>query len=134
MIIKIEADPGAASEAATIRDLHRWLQRDLDVRRYSEMDLAAPEQASGAMGAAEIINIVFSNGIAAANVVVAAYFAWRSARPSSPPLTITANGISIIVHDASPDTIRQLQALLDPAASAEGTSNQAIGGDAEGGQ
>lgn len=101
---------GDDRESALI-DLYRWLLRDADVSRHATVGLSADAPGGGTMGAIDVINLVVGQGLTALNLALS-YAAWRNARPSTPAVTITVDGRSITVHDASEETVRRIVAEL----------------------
>jgi hypothetical protein len=101
---------GDDRESALI-DLYRWLLRDADVRRHATVSLSSDAPSSGTMGAIDVINLVVGQGLTALNLALS-YAAWRNARPSAPAVTITVDGGSVTVHDASEETVRRIVAAL----------------------
>ncbi|MDX3714715.1 hypothetical protein PV733_38470 [Streptomyces europaeiscabiei] len=101
---------GNDREAALI-DLYRWLLRDADVSRHATVDLSSDAPGAGTMGAIDVINLVVGQGLTVLNLALS-YAAWRNARPSAPAVTITVDGGSVTVHDASEETVRRIVAEL----------------------
>ncbi|MFJ6779697.1 hypothetical protein [Streptomyces yangpuensis] len=111
MELQITVDAQGDDTAA--HDLYYWLRQDRGLRRHAEVELALPASASGHMNAGETINMVVSNGLAAASLLVNIVVAWRTARPSSPgPVVIDRNGMTVTIHDTSEETLRRVTALL----------------------
>lgn len=112
----------AEREAALI-DLYRWLRQDPDVRRHTPVTLAPGTPGDGSMGAVDVIELIVGQGLSALNLVLS-YAAWRNTRPSAPSLTITVNGGSLTVRDASEETIRRIVAeLAAPAGGPDGSAD-----------
>lgn len=109
MHIRIETM--ADDDRGAVSDLHQWLRQDADVRRHAVVELVPPQQTDGTMGAVEIISMVLGQGFTALNLALS-YASWRTARPAAPPITITVNGGSITVEDASQETIRRIVEVL----------------------
>jgi hypothetical protein len=63
------------------------------------------------MGALDVIDVALTHAFAVAQLLLA-YASWRHTRRDPPPLTIMAHGVAVIVHDASPDTVARVAALL----------------------
>ncbi|WP_280446590.1 effector-associated constant component EACC1 [Nocardia brasiliensis] len=95
-------------------DLYQWLRDDPGVRAHAEVGLARRPGADTAMGALDVISLVLSQGIAGANLAIA-YAAWRSARPTAPPLTVEVDGRQIIVRGGSEADIAELMRSLTAA-------------------
>ncbi|MFE1442689.1 hypothetical protein [Streptomyces sp. NPDC058739] len=120
LLVRLEA---SSEDPAPILELHHWLRLDPDARRFADPTLVAPDAPDGSMGAADVIDLVLSQGFSAVNLALA-YAAWRGTRPSAPSVTITHRGVSIVVTDASEDTVRRivehLSAADDAVADAQG--------------
>ncbi|WUH19552.1 hypothetical protein OG370_19130 [Streptomyces sp. NBC_00448] len=113
MEIQITVD--AQGDDAAALDLYYWLRRDRELRRHVEVELARPSEGSGRMSAGEIINMLVSDGIAAAGLLVNIVGAWQSARPSPPgAVTFERDGMTVTVHDGSDDSLRRVVGLLAP--------------------
>ncbi|MEU5769736.1 hypothetical protein ABZ782_27850 [Streptomyces asoensis] len=97
-------------ESALI-DLYRWLLRDQDVQRHTTLQWVPASPHSGTMGVVDVINLVVGQGLTALNLALS-YAAWRAARPAAPSITISVDGGSLTVHDASEETIRRIVAEL----------------------
>ncbi|MFF5001545.1 hypothetical protein ACFY3G_01845 [Streptomyces phaeochromogenes] len=105
--VKVAEDDGGA----TLTDLYRWFRQDSDLRRHADVRLRPPRQTGGFMGGLEVIDLVLSQGFAAANLALA-YATWRAGRPAAPPVTITVDGVSVTVRDGSEESVRQIVELL----------------------
>ncbi|MDI2128892.1 effector-associated constant component EACC1 [Yinghuangia seranimata] len=113
MELQITVDTQGDDTAA--HDLYYWLRQDHELRRHAQVELALSASASGRMNAGETINMFVSNGLAAAGLLVNIVVAWRAARPSSGPVVIGRDGVTVTVHDTSEDTLRRVAALLASA-------------------
>ncbi|OPF83920.1 hypothetical protein VT50_0202740 [Streptomyces antioxidans] len=109
MLVRISA---AARQDDALLDLYRWLRQDEDVKRVARVSPGSAEPGSGAMGAVEYINVVCS----VLGVVISAYAAWRSARPSAPPVHLTVNATTVVLKDASAEALRAAVARLQEGA------------------
>ncbi|MEU8784869.1 hypothetical protein [Streptomyces sp. NPDC048637] len=105
--VSIETDDGGTA----LTDLYRWLRQDSELRRHAEVRLLPPRQTSSFMGAVEVIELVVSQGIAAANLAVA-YATWRQGRAMGGAITITVGEVSVTVKDGSEESIRRIVELL----------------------
>ena len=94
--------------------LYRWLTLDPEVRRDATVRrVPAPAKAGDMGGTLDVINVVLGNGIAIGSLLVAVA-AWRESRPRPPVTRIERDGISIVIEDASPETVRRVvDALTD---------------------
>lgn len=88
-----------------IASLYGWLSQDPDVIREADLSLSSASDQESALGPSlEIINIIISNSIAAASVVLAAITLWRQNRSSTPEVRIEAVNTSISVNVSSDDS------------------------------
>ncbi|MFE6828511.1 hypothetical protein [Streptomyces sp. NPDC057690] len=120
MRIRVETTAGEGQEA--LSDLHRWLRLDADVRRDATIELVPYGKPGGTMGTVEVIDMFLSQGFSALNLAMS-YAAWRAARPTAPPITITvtATGEPLTVDDASQETIRRIVEALRAASESDRT-------------
>ncbi|MFF8941757.1 hypothetical protein ACF1A5_05635 [Streptomyces sp. NPDC014864] len=112
----------AADDSTVIHDLYYWFRQDEDIRRHAEIRLQPPPQASGTMGAVEIIDMVFNHGFNLANLALG-YATWRATRPAAPPVTITVDDVSVTLRNGSEDEVRRIVNLLRPASPAGSTED-----------
>ncbi|EPD58866.1 MULTISPECIES: effector-associated constant component EACC1 [Streptomyces] len=96
-------------------DLYRWLRQDPEVRHRTPVTRGTARPGDGTMGAVEVIDLVLGQTFTALNLALA-YAAWRTARPSGTPVTITAEGRSITVTGADEETVARIAAHLRPEA------------------
>ncbi|MFH8616051.1 hypothetical protein ACH4E8_13395 [Streptomyces sp. NPDC017979] len=110
MLLTIEVlDP---DDGPVLRDLFRWLRDDEDV--HAEVSLTA-EPVPGAMsGGLDIVNVVLTHSIGAANLALA-YAGWRTARRSRAVLTFTrpSDGLTVTVDGGSDEAVRALAGFID---------------------
>lgn len=120
MLIRIsvgaDADLADEDQGDTLHDLYHWLRQDTDVRRVADVRPGEDESGSGAMGALEYINVTCT----VLSVLVSAYSAWRATRPSDPSVHLTVNGTTVVLGDASPETLRRAAAQLEESAGDTG--------------
>ncbi|MFI6078978.1 hypothetical protein ACIA5C_46465 [Actinoplanes sp. NPDC051343] len=104
---------------ATLR-LYRWLRDDENLAADSSVEmLDADDTPQGTMGAAEIIELVLTQGMALANLAIA-YATWRqSCDDDETEVTFSVDGGSITVKDGSPETIDRIIAQLSPSPNSE---------------
>jgi hypothetical protein len=115
-------------DGQTAGSLYRWLVLDQQVRRDATVSVRPAPPGAGEMGGAvDVINMVLSNSIALGGLLVAVS-SWRRSRPTPPTTRIEGDGFSLIIEDASPETVRRvLDALTDrPADPGEGAGDAAI--------
>ncbi len=103
----------------SLTSLYRWLAEDPEVTRDAAIHPVATPPGAGEMGGAfEVINAAFTHAIALGGLVVSCA-AWRASRPHSPVIRIERDGVTVIVEDGSPDTVRRVvDALGSPAPQA----------------
>ncbi|MFF7369153.1 effector-associated constant component EACC1 [Streptomyces tricolor] len=112
--IEISAGEGGGR---TIPDLYRWLRSDPRVRGYAAVRLGSSQPVTGTMGAWDVVDIVFGQATAAANLALS-YAAWRTTRPAAPAVTFTADGRSITVRGTCDEaTVRLITELVNGTAS-----------------
>lgn len=106
---------GARGEHAqeVLMSLYEWFLDDPDVARHAKIDLVEAVPESGAMaGDIETISLIVSSAFNLANLALV-YVTWRSSEAAPPvPLEITANGVRIVVEDASRETADRITAAL----------------------
>lgn len=91
--------------------LWRWLSRDPDAGGLLAGTEAPAEE--GHLGTFEVINAVLANVLALSSLVVA-IGTWRSQRRADPPVVrLECGDVSIVVPDASPETIAAIAKALD---------------------
>ncbi|WP_433825804.1 effector-associated constant component EACC1 [Actinoplanes sp. CA-015351] len=104
-------------EQATL-GLYRWF-RDDETLTGQAVEIREDEEPTGTMGAAEVIEVVLTHGVALANLAIA-YATWRDSRDDdTTEVTFTGDGGSITVKDASPETIERIVAALSEPARPE---------------
>lgn len=113
MLVRISA---GEDQGDTLHHFYHWLRRDEDVRREAEVRPGGPEEDPGAMGALEYIEVVCT----VVSVLLSAYSAWRTTRPSDPPLQLTVNGGTVVLGDTDPETLRRAAAQLEASAGNAG--------------
>jgi hypothetical protein len=86
--------------------MHHWLSRNADLVRHARVRLRSADSGPH-MGAMDVIDVVLSNTLAAASLLVA-YRAWRESRTDPPTVEFEINGIRIVVTDATPETLEAL--------------------------
>ncbi|MEU9605573.1 hypothetical protein [Streptomyces sp. NPDC048057] len=105
MLLTIEvSDP---DEGPALRDLFRWLRDDEDVP--GEVSLAAAPVPGAMSSGLDVINVVLTHAVGAANLALA-YVGWRTARRSRAVLTFTrpSDGLTVTVDGGSDETVRAL--------------------------
>ncbi|CAL9331113.1 effector-associated constant component EACC1 [Streptomyces sp. enrichment culture] len=111
----MEIRVGARGEHAqeVLRSLHEWFLDDQDIARHAKIDVVEATPEPGAMaGDIETISLIVSSAFNLANLALA-YVTWRSSQAAPPaPVEITANGVRIIVEDASDETADRITAAL----------------------
>ncbi|TDT97634.1 hypothetical protein EDD99_5791 [Streptomyces sp. 846.5] len=115
VLVRVLGEDAAADTAA----LHRWLAADPGMRSEAEFSLAAGSREPGSMdGGLDLVNVVISNSIAAASLVVGVVATWRSSRSRPPEVHLEANGVTVRIRGADDETVRRLAGeLLGPPAA-----------------
>ena len=103
---------------AALLDLHRWLRGDQDVSRHARIGLGAAEPSDEDMGAVEVISLVVGHTLTALNLALS-YAAWRQARPAAPAVTLTVGERTLVLHDASDETVQRIVRELTGEAARE---------------
>ncbi|XUL92431.1 effector-associated constant component EACC1 [Streptomyces galilaeus] len=93
-----------------VDELHAWLAGDADLHRTAEIRRVARD-ATGTMGALDVIEVVVGQGVAVLNLALA-YASWRSTRPAPPAVTVTVPGGVLTVTDDSPEALELILAAL----------------------
>ncbi|MEU5976857.1 hypothetical protein [Streptomyces sp. NPDC047315] len=109
MLLTIEvSDP---EEGPALRDLFRWLRDDEDLP--GEVSLAAVPVPGAMSGGLDVVNVVLTHSLGAANLALA-YVGWRAARRSRAVLTFTrpSDGLTVTVDGGSDEAVRRLVDVL----------------------
>jgi hypothetical protein len=122
LLVRLEV---SSEDPAPILEFHHWLRLDPDARRFADPKLVAPDAPEGAMGTVDVINLVLSQGFSAASLALA-YASWRNVRPAAPSITISLDGASIVVTDASEETVLR---IVEHLSAGDGTREGARSGD-----
>jgi hypothetical protein len=118
VLLQISAAPGALETDMT--GLYGWFLQTDDVTRNAELTLSS-KAGAGAMGAADVINVVVTQALAVANLAVA-YATYRRALPSAPPVVVyVESGRAVVLPDDPSEARRRLvEAVQDAEESAAG--------------
>jgi hypothetical protein len=101
-----------AEDDADIRSLAAWLREDPDVSRDVSVELMAQSARPGDQGGAfDVIQLVFTDAVGLANVLVA-YATWRATRRVKPKTVFERNGRTAEDTDGSPDSRNRVMDLL----------------------
>ena len=103
-----------------LNSLFRWLSRDADVRRNVSVSLSTAG-AEGAMGTADVINVILTEATNIASLVVA-IASWRDSRAEPPPVQLTIGDNSVVIINNSIDEITDKLRLLSDAPHQDGGS------------
>ncbi|GAA3143495.1 hypothetical protein ACFQ0X_06750 [Streptomyces rectiviolaceus] len=113
-----------------VADLYGWLRGDTEFRREVRALRLQNRGEPGAMGTTDVIELVLGQGFAALNLAVA-YATWRTARPSTPAVTIAFPGGALTVQDGSEETVRRIVEALRAAEQGESEAASQTAGTAE---
>ncbi|WP_405469478.1 hypothetical protein [Streptomyces canus] len=113
--VRVPADDGGV----TLTDLYRWFRQDAELRRYAEVRLRPPRQTGGAMGAAEVIEVI-GQGIALASFAVS-YATWRQGRANARQVqvVIIVDGESVTLTDGSEESVRRIVELRSSSSGSD---------------
>ncbi|MEW2519005.1 effector-associated constant component EACC1 [Actinacidiphila alni] len=129
-----DSEGGGEDGGAELRELCAWLRADEDgpdeVRLLPGGGDGTGADGAGAMGPAEVIDLVLTQGVALANLALV-YAGWRQSRAHRPPaagftFTRASDGLSVTVSGeaGSEEAVRRLLAVLaetPDAAQAQGS-------------
>lgn len=116
LTLAVDGDVGGQEGAA----LRNWLGRDETLRGQAQVQVGDSSRP-GAMGQAlELVNVVLSNTLALANLLLAVA-AWRQSRPRRSTVRIEAYGSTFTLDTDDPRAIEALARTLLQAASPGGT-------------
>lgn len=101
----------AGDDTTTLHSLYEWLSEDEDVVRTADLAMGSTPD-TGQMGALDILNVVLPNAIAF-GTLVSTYAMWRKGRQETADITISIDGASISVRNASPETLQRILALAE---------------------
>lgn len=112
--------------------LFRWLKRDQGLRRSAEVSLV-PQRGAADMGAADVISMVFTQGISLLNLAVA-YASWRESRTRAPSITVrTDNAFVTLTGDSQEISEKTLLSLLNGIQQVDGPGTYVDGQQDSGG-
>ena len=123
MHLRITAVPESADRDLT--GLYGWFEQVEELRHGTRISLGS-EQGSGAMGIADIIDVVLTQAISAGTLGLS-YAAYRRANPAAPAVTVASDdGESVRVPDDPGSAERAVASLMgtgtepDPSEGPEG--------------
>lgn len=117
--VQVSADEGHPG----VLDLHRWLSEDPDVTAAAEFGLNS-EDAPGALGALDVIDVVLSNLLAVGSLLLSVA-TWREARARNAETHVEHNGVSVRIESSDPEHVRDVVRQLTEAADAGEPGNSA---------
>ncbi|MEU5536333.1 hypothetical protein [Streptomyces sp. NPDC020362] len=128
MEIRISIDGDGDDGDSALAWLYRWLARDDALMRETDLSLVSAEPLPGELGAVfDVINAVVADGVALANLIVAARNGARARRagPENGSLRFEGRGVTVIVGPGSDLSDEEIVALLrgpeDPGGAGEGS-------------
>jgi hypothetical protein len=117
--LQVEICVNSQDNADALLSLFRWLKRDHELRRSAELSLAS-QGNSADMGAADVINIIFTQGISLLNLAVA-YASWCGSRRHAPSITVrTDNAFVTLTGDSREVSEKALLSLLNETQHTDG--------------
>ncbi len=109
--MQVEIGMSSPGDTDALMSLFRWLNRDQELRHSARVSLARSGDAAD-MGAADVINMVFTQGISLLNLAIA-YVSWRESRTHSPSITVrTENAVVTLTGTSREGTEKALLSLL----------------------
>ncbi|MEV0280214.1 hypothetical protein AB0I22_28010 [Streptomyces sp. NPDC050610] len=88
---------------AELRSLRDWLADEPDIRRHTQITLAAAEPEPGDMGSAlDLIKLVADEGFQLANLAIA-YAAWKATRSRRSNVSVRRDGEPVPLDEAQAD-------------------------------
>ncbi|NUP47393.1 MAG: hypothetical protein HOW97_08770 [Catenulispora sp.] len=113
MLVRISVDAGDDTAHAELTSLFRWLQRESapDTR----LTLVPRQDAEAQGGVFEAINALIGDGTGLGGLALS-YAVWRRARRSGSKVRFERDGLTVVVEDGSPETVRRIaDALSGPS-------------------
>jgi hypothetical protein len=116
--VRLRIAAAGEDASAALRELCDWLRADEDGPGDVRLSTRAGGVA-GAMGPAEVIDLVLTHGESIANLAVV-YAGWRMSRVHRPPaagftFTRESDGLSVTVEGGSEEDVRRLLTVLAEA-------------------
>ena len=99
----------AGDDTTALHSLYEWLSEDQDLARTADLAMGSTP-GTGQMGALDILNVALPNMVAL-GTLVSTYAMWRKGRQETADITISINGGSISVRNASPETLQRIMDL-----------------------
>jgi hypothetical protein len=116
LALAVDGDVGGQESAA----LRNWLGRDDTLRGQVQIQVGDSSRP-GAMGQAlELVNVVLSNTLTTANLLLAVA-AWRQSRPRRSTVRIDVDGSTFTLDTNDPRAIEALARALREATRPDGT-------------
>jgi len=123
-LLRVEICVASENDTDALLSLFRWLKRDQELRRSAEISLA-PKGSTADMGAVDVINMVFTQGISLLNLAVA-YASWRESRTRAPSITVhTENAFVTLTDDSREVSEKAMLSLLNDIQLAGGPEEHA---------
>jgi hypothetical protein len=120
MLIGISVVESGGEENSELTSLFRWLEEDLGPDGQLTLRRRHTPGAQG--GVFDTINALIGEGVGIGGLALS-YATWRQARRSPVKISFERDGVSVVVEDASPETLRRIaDALAEPGSPAVGGS------------
>ncbi|MBQ1028365.1 hypothetical protein [Micromonospora sp. C95] len=116
-------DDASGIEASSLAS---WYKRDPDVRRAAAITVRA-NQPDGAMGGLDVVDVVLTHAVAIPTLLMS-FSAWRDSRRRPQELRISTGKGSVVIVDASPETIARVVKLLGSDADAPSGESAELAG------
>lgn len=109
MLVRISVEAGGEAAHAELTSLFRWLQRESapDTR----LTLVPRHDGDAQGGVFEAINALIGDGTGVGGLALS-YAVWRRARRSGSKIRFERDGLTVVVEDGSPETVRRIADAL----------------------
>lgn len=123
--MRVEICMTSDGDTDALLSLFRWLKRDQGLRRSAEVSLV-PQGDAADMGAADVINMVFTQGISLLNLAVV-YASWRGSRTHAPSIIVrTDNAFVTLTGDSHEISEKALLSLLNGIQQIDGPGGMSM--------
>ena len=109
MLISISVEESGPEDHSVVTSLFRWLKQDLGPG--AQLSLHARQVPDAQGGAFDVINALIGDGVGLAGLALA-YSTWRQAHRSPQKIRFEHDGLTVVVEDASPGSLRRIEEIL----------------------
>jgi hypothetical protein len=113
LAVFVQLTIAAENDVLATGSLFSWLRKSPLEDDGSTLELRVGGDGS-AMGTLDTINILVSNSVSLASLLLA-YTAWRQSRRAAPTITFTVDSITVTAEDATPATVERITRVLEAA-------------------